>query len=74
MLNSGSVFAQRPRMNSSPYTASQFGVLGLASDEEPTLTVEAITRDAITMLTMPPNVNFLEAIVLPTEQLYIGRG
>ena len=34
----------------------------------------AIVRAAMTMLTMPDNVNFLEAIVLPNEQLYIGRG
>lgn len=107
ILNIGSISAQRPRMNSGPYTAAKFGVLGfthatalegrvhgisvcclhpgnvlverrinsgLASDEEPMMSVEAITRAAITMLTMPPDVNFLEAIVLPTEQLYVGRG
>ncbi len=28
----------------------------------------------MTMLTMPDNVNFLEAIVLPNEQFYVGRG
>jgi NAD(P)-dependent dehydrogenase (short-subunit alcohol dehydrogenase family) len=32
------------------------------------------TRAAMTMLTMPDNVNFLEAIVLPNAQLYVGRG
>ena len=38
------------------------------------MSVEAISRAAFTMLTMPPEVNFLEAIVLPNEQLYVGRG
>jgi len=47
---------------------------GLASDEEPMMSVEAISRAAFTMLTMPPHVNFLEAIVLPNQQLYVGRG
>jgi hypothetical protein len=26
------------------------------------------------MATMPDNINFLEAIVLPMGQLYVGRG
>ena len=26
------------------------------------------------MLTMPPHVNVLEAIVLPVQQQYLGRG
>lgn len=47
---------------------------GLSSDEEPMMEVDSIIRAAMTMLTMPDNVNFLEAIVLPNEQLYIGRG
>jgi len=25
-------------------------------------------------VTLPPEVNLLEAIVLPTQQLYLGRG
>jgi NAD(P)-dependent dehydrogenase (short-subunit alcohol dehydrogenase family) len=61
-LHPGNVLVER-RINS-----------GLASDEEPMMSVEAISRAAFTMLTMPPEVNFLEAIVLPNEQLYVGRG
>jgi hypothetical protein len=29
---------------------------------------------AHTMVTLPPEVNMLEAIVMPTQQLYLGRG
>ena len=47
---------------------------GLGSDDEPMMEVDTIVRAAMTMLTMPDNVNFLEAIVLPNEQLYVGRG
>ena len=47
---------------------------GLASDEEPMMNVETIAKAALAMLTMPPDVNFLEAIVLPKDQLYLGRG
>jgi NAD(P)-dependent dehydrogenase (short-subunit alcohol dehydrogenase family) len=61
-LHPGNVLVER-RINS-----------GLASDEEPMMSVEAISRAAFTMLTMPPHVNFLEAIVLPNQQLYVGRG
>lgn len=61
-LHPGNVLVER-RINS-----------GLTSDEEPMMSVEAISRAAFTMLTMPPDVNFLEAIVLPNQQLYVGRG
>jgi NAD(P)-dependent dehydrogenase (short-subunit alcohol dehydrogenase family) len=107
ILNIGSISAQRPRENSSAYTAAKFGVQGLTyatalegrpygisvsclhpgnvlverrvesglkSDAEPMMEVDCIVRAAMTMLTMPDNVNFLEAIVLPNEQLYVGRG
>lgn len=47
---------------------------GLASDQEPMMAVDAIVQAAMTMLTMPAGVNFLDAVVLPTEQLYLGRG
>lgn len=47
---------------------------GKTSDEEPMMSVEEIASTALHMLTMPPHVNVLEAIVLPTQQQYLGRG
>jgi NAD(P)-dependent dehydrogenase (short-subunit alcohol dehydrogenase family) len=47
---------------------------GLTSDDEPMMSVETIAEVALTMLTLPPHVNLLEAIVLPVEQAYLGRG
>jgi NAD(P)-dependent dehydrogenase (short-subunit alcohol dehydrogenase family) len=47
---------------------------GLKSDDEPMMTIETIAEAALAMLTLPPNVNMLEAIVLPVGQLYLGRG
>lgn len=47
---------------------------GLVSDQEPMMAVDAIVQAAMTMLTMPQGVNFLDAVVLPNEQLYLGRG
>ena len=43
-------------------------------DAEPMMSVETIARAAILMATLPPDVNMLEAIVLPMGQLYVGRG
>ncbi len=45
-----------------------------AADAEPMMTVETIVKAALAMLTMPSDVNFLEAIVLPVQQAYVGRG
>lgn len=47
---------------------------GLASDDEPMMSVETISNAAIAMLTVPADVNFLEAIVLPRDQEYLARG
>jgi NAD(P)-dependent dehydrogenase (short-subunit alcohol dehydrogenase family) len=47
---------------------------GKTSDDEPMMSTETIAEVALTMATLPPHVNMLEAIVLPTEQLYLGRG
>ena len=47
---------------------------GLTSDAEPMMSVETIANAALAMLTVPPDVNFLEAIVLPRDQDYLGRG
>lgn len=107
ILNIGSISAQRPRDNSSAYTAAKFGVQGLThatalegrkhgivvsclhpgnvlverrqdsgskADDEPMMPVSSIVSAAMAMLKMPDDVNFLEAIVLPNEQLYVGRG
>lgn len=45
-----------------------------ASDTEPMMTAQELAEVAVQMAAMPPHINFLEAIVLPTTQDYIGRG
>jgi hypothetical protein len=47
---------------------------GDESDDEPMMGVETICEAALAMLTLPAGVNMLEAIVLPVDQLYLGRG
>jgi len=47
---------------------------GEVADSEPMMSVETIAEAALAMLTLPPEVNMLEAIVLPVGQLYLGRG
>ena len=47
---------------------------GLVMDEEPMMSVETIAQAALAMVTVPPDVNFLEAVVLPRDQEYLGRG
>lgn len=47
---------------------------GLKSDDEPMMAMETIAQAALAMLTLPLDVNFLEAIVLPRDQAYLGRG
>ena len=41
---------------------------------EPMMAVDDLAQAAVLMATLPPHVNMLEAIVMPVEQLYIGRG
>jgi NAD(P)-dependent dehydrogenase (short-subunit alcohol dehydrogenase family) len=43
-------------------------------DREPMMTCDELAETALHMVTLPPHVNMLEAIVLPVEQLYVGRG
>jgi NADP-dependent 3-hydroxy acid dehydrogenase YdfG len=43
-------------------------------DEEPMMTPDELALAAVTMAALPLHVNMLEAIVLPTTQLYLGRG
>ncbi len=47
---------------------------GRDSDREPMMTVDELAATAVTMASLPLHVNVLEAIVLPTQQLYLGRG
>lgn len=47
---------------------------GLASDSEPMMRPETIAEAALAMVTLPADVNFLESIVLPAGQAYLGRG
>ena len=47
---------------------------GRADDDEPMMSVEEIAEVALLMATLPPHVEMLEAIVLPRDQLYVGRG
>ena len=41
---------------------------------EPMISVDDIARTALLMATLPDGTNMLEAIVIPNEQLYLGRG
>ncbi len=47
---------------------------GRNQDLEPMLSVDDMARVALLMVTLPPEANMLEAIVLPLQQLYLGRG
>jgi NAD(P)-dependent dehydrogenase (short-subunit alcohol dehydrogenase family) len=47
---------------------------GSNSDDEPMMSVDELAEAAVLMATLPLHVNMLEAIVLPVEQLYVGRG
>ncbi len=47
---------------------------GDESDAEPMMSIDTIANAALAMIMLPSDVNFLEAIVLPRDQLYLGRG
>ncbi|MBX3448584.1 MAG: SDR family oxidoreductase [Planctomycetaceae bacterium] len=61
-LHPGNVLVERRMESSKP------------SDDEPMMATESIAKAAMAMLQLPDDVNFLEAIVLPRDQLYVGRG
>ena len=46
----------------------------LFGDQQNPLAMRAAMDAALTMAALPPNANMLEAIVLPVEQKYVGRG
>ena len=69
-LHPGNVRVER-RIEEGVQTAGS----GMASEKnEPMMTVDEIADVALTMLALPGHINFLEAIVLPSEQSYLGRG
>jgi NAD(P)-dependent dehydrogenase (short-subunit alcohol dehydrogenase family) len=43
-------------------------------NQEPMMETETVAQAALAMVTLPADVNFLEAIVLPKDQPYLGRG
>ena len=43
-------------------------------DQEPMMSVREIAEVALLMATLPPHVEMLESVVLPHQQLYVGRG
>jgi NAD(P)-dependent dehydrogenase (short-subunit alcohol dehydrogenase family) len=45
-----------------------------AEDAEPMVSIEEMAEVAVLMATLPPHVEMLEAIVLPRDQAYVGRG
>jgi NAD(P)-dependent dehydrogenase (short-subunit alcohol dehydrogenase family) len=42
--------------------------------EEPAMEIDDVVKAVMVMVTLPPNVNMLQAIILPVTQLYLGRG
>ena len=44
------------------------------ADQEPMMSVDELAEVALTMISLPGHVNVLEAIALPVEQEYLGRG
>jgi NAD(P)-dependent dehydrogenase (short-subunit alcohol dehydrogenase family) len=61
-LHPGNVASERRQASDSP------------ADQEPMMTPDELAAVAVTMAALPPHVNLLDAIVLPVEQLYLGRG
>jgi NAD(P)-dependent dehydrogenase (short-subunit alcohol dehydrogenase family) len=44
------------------------------ADQEPMMTPDEFAAVVVTMAALPLHINMLESIVLPTTQLYLGRG
>ena len=43
-------------------------------DDEPMIRVEDLAQVALMMASLPPDVQMLESIVMPRDQLFVGRG
>ena len=65
-LNPGNVLVER--------RADLRAKSGRDEGPEVMMATEDIARAALLMVTPPPGTNMLEAIVLPVEQPYLGRG
>jgi NAD(P)-dependent dehydrogenase (short-subunit alcohol dehydrogenase family) len=46
----------------------------MSISQEPRMEVEELAQAALLMATLPPHINVFQAIVMPVEQLYVGRG
>lgn len=61
-LHPGNVASERRQASAAP------------ADQEPMMTPDELASVAVIMAALPAHVNLIDAIVLPVEQLYIGRG
>jgi NAD(P)-dependent dehydrogenase (short-subunit alcohol dehydrogenase family) len=61
-LHPGNILTERREASNDP------------EDDEPMMSVGEIAEVALLMAALPPHVEMLEAIVLPRDQLYVGRG
>lgn len=61
-LHPGNVATERRQASDAP------------ADQEPMMMPDEVARVVVTMAALPPHINMLDAIVLPVEQLYLGRG
>lgn len=65
-LNPGNTFVER--------RAAAGVQSGSADEAEPMMAVAEVARVAVLMATLDPDINLLEALVLPDAQAYVGRG
>lgn len=47
---------------------------GRSEETEPMMAVEEVARVAVLMATLDPDINLLEALLMPDTQAYVGRG
>ena len=66
-LHPGNTSVERRRPGDSSDTGRDKG-------PEPMISVEDMARTALLMVTLTPEANMLETVVLPVQQKYIGRG
>ncbi|MFA6107992.1 MAG: SDR family oxidoreductase [Candidatus Latescibacterota bacterium] len=69
-LHPGNVLVERRQREAIEPRAAGMAVAA----DEPMMSVAEIAAVALEMLCLPPHINLLEAIVLPVDQDYLGRG